>query len=97
MAEIKFIEISLIIKEISKIRYFIIKYIYIFFLLFKKLNISELVLIKITINIYLINDFRVNILIKINTINSKGINIIIIKRYIYITSYNIYIPIKIKL
>ena len=44
---------------------------------------------KIIVNIYLINNLRVNILIKINIIKFKEINIIIIKRYIYIINYNI--------
>ena len=86
-----------IVKGINKARYSIIKYIRVLLLLSRKSNIGELILIEITINIYLINNLRANILIRIDIIRLKKINIITIKRYIYIISYNIKIPIKIKL
>ena len=78
-----------IIKGISEARYFIIEYIKISFLLPKKFDISKLIFAKIIINIYLVNNLRVNILIKIDTIGPKKINIITMKRYVYIISYNI--------
>ena len=77
------------VKGISEVRYFIIKYIKVPLLLSRKSNISKPILIKIIINIYLVNNLRVNILIRIDTIGPKRINIIIIKKYAYIISYNI--------
>ena len=89
MAEIKSIETSFTIKGINKAKYSIIEYIRVPLLLFRRLDISELVLAKITVDVYLVNNLRANILIRIDTIGPKGINIIITKRHAYITSCSI--------
>ena len=86
-----------IVKGLDEAKYFIIEYIYVPLLLPRKLDISKLILVKIIVDIYLIDNLRANILIGIDTIGPKGINIIIIKRYTYIISCSMRIPIKIKL
>ena len=53
-------------------------------------------LTEIIVNVYLVNNLRANILIRIDTIGPKGIDIITTKRHVYVTSYNIRILVNIK-
>ena len=47
------------------------------------------------INLYLVNNLKANILLSINIISLEDINIIIFKKYLYISSCGIRILIKI--
>ena len=84
------------VKGIGEARYSITKYIRILLLLPRKSDINKPILAEIIVNVYLIDNLRVNILIGMDTIGPEGINIITTKRHAYVTSYNMRIPFKIK-
>ena len=75
----------------------ITKYIRTLLYLLGKSNISKPMVAKIIVNLYLINNLKANLLLGTNVIGSKKINVITSKKYIYMGSYNMRVPIKVNL
>ena len=69
-----------IVKGISKTRYLILEYINISIYLLGKLDIGELVLVELLVDLYLVDNLKSNILLSIDIIGTKKINIITSRR-----------------
>ena len=80
--------LSLIIREIKLNKYIIIKYINLEIYVSKYYN-DQFIKILLKYITFIINNLKINILIKINIFNFKKINLIIFTRINYINNYNI--------
>ena len=60
--------------------YLVLEYVYILIYLPSKSNTSELVLVELLVDLYLVDDLKSNILLSIDIIGTEKINIIISRR-----------------
>ena len=95
-AEIKSIETPSTVKGLGEAKHSIAEYVRVPLLLPGKLDIGEPILAEITVDIHLVDDLRANMLISIDIMGPKGIDIITTKRHAYVTSYSIRVPVEIK-
>ena len=95
-AQVETMESLSTVKGIGEARHSIAEYVRVPLLLPGKSDIGEPVLAEIVVDVHLVDDLRANMLIRMDTMGPKGIDIITTKRHAYVMSCNMRIPIKVK-